>query len=233
MLRTNSARGGAGIIVLTVLAFVAVWALIWLGLTRGTGGPRQSYVWMKASPSGEVWVEFNGSRMRISPTCAGLAQAKWIEATGTGWGMAEFPPAEAMIAPAGWERQWDSSELQMDIDWSGCSAVWLFTKSDPSGSRWDLHVSRRLVDGDTPETAPINEIPALSEPGLTIDASPKSEGDESRIEIEVAVATAGEEWGGLSLAKDGTPVPIRVRVLDEAGEVVSDKSGPIEDFGHT
>jgi hypothetical protein len=230
MLRTSSARGGAGIIVLTALTFLAVWALIWLALTWGTGRFRASYVWMKACAGDEAWAEFGGNRMRIASTRAGLAQAKWIDATVTGWNMAEFPPVAAPITPSGWQQRWDSSMLSFTVG-PAPTVTWQLAKSDLSGSIWAVAVSRRLTDGDSLDTAPVNEIPALGKPTLTIDARPKHEGDESKIDIEVAMA--GENWTSFSLTRDGSPLPIRVRVLDDSGGVVSDKSGPIETFGHT
>jgi len=229
MPRASSARGGAGIIVLTACAFLAVWALIWLALTWGTGRFRASYVWMRTSAGDEAWVEFGGNRMRIAPTRAGLARAKWLDAAITGWDMAEFPPAEAPITPSGWERKWDSSELSFTVAPISI-AKWHLEKHNRTGSRWGVDVSKTLVGGDALDTAPVNNIPKLDKPNLRIDARPEHEGDESKIEIEVTMA--GESWDSFSLTRDGAPLPIRVRVLDGSGAVISDKSGPIEDFGH-
>ncbi len=134
MPRANSTRGGAGIIVLTACAFIAVWALIWLALTWGTGRLRASYVWMRTSVGDEAWVEFDGDRMRIAPTRAGLAQAKWTDAVVIGWDRAEFPPVEAPVTPSGWEQKWDSSMLSFALAPTP-TATWRLTKSDPSGWR--------------------------------------------------------------------------------------------------
>jgi hypothetical protein len=246
MPRANSTRGGAGIIVLTACAFLAVWALIWLALTWGTGRFRASYVWMRTSAGDEAWVEFGGGRMRISPTRAGLAQAKWTDAVVIGWDRAEFPPVEAPVTPSGWEQKWDSSMLSFALAPTP-TAAWRLTKSDPSGSRWGVDLRKELRGGDTLDTAPVNKIPQLGKPTLGIDARPKHDGNGSKVDIEVAMVSETRDsapqqwhlgnsraaWDSFSLTRDGAPLPIRVRVLDDTGDVISDKTGPIEDFGHT
>lgn len=205
-----------------------------------------AYLRIDVAPTTTLYVKFQSAEVRMATTVKALTRAKPIRLYQAGDMEIEFPevdlPVPLQTVPAGF------SKLR------GCFVVYApsrgpatgedrpanyvyghlaFPKKDKNGGTWKYLLKFRSKTGANPETAPV--VPMEPPKEIKLNLTAQSNGREIGI---IITATAGHwsattrRWDILDfLMPDGSGAPVRVRVLDAKGKVVSSESQAIGMFG--
>jgi hypothetical protein len=221
-----------------VVVAIAGFALIAISSGALSAAENPVYARIVVSPKCTVYVQFDGSEMRLATTAPGLKSAKAIKARRSSDQHASFAevalPVAAQDMPTGLTKMTGQFDV---MHFAGRRAAgqpesYVFgaiglSKQDKVKATWTYTVVVSQEGGASP-----------------VEAKPVTIPDASKLRLNLTVKVAGQKVGpGLTLKagalevgeirKNGKSMPAQVRVLDSAGKAVGSSKGPLGQFGFT
>lgn len=205
-----------------------------------------AYLRVDVAPATTLYVKFQSAEMRMATNVKKLDRARPIRLYQAGDTEIEFPevdlPVPPQTVPAGFSKLrgcfvvYAPSGAPTASEGRPTNYVYghlAFSKKDKNGGTWKYLLKFRSKTGAVPETAPV--VPVEAPKDIRLNLTAQSSGREIGI---VVTARAGHwsattrRWDILDfLMPDGGGAPVRVRVLDAKGKVVSSVSQAIGMFG--
>lgn len=207
---------------------------------RPASAKKPVYIRVSVPPDTTVYVQIQGTEMRMATTVPGLKAAKPVKARQDRRlpaSYVQFPeaalpvPAEAL--PAGWTGiTAELSAQEGPVDPRTRTPWWYVygnlgpSCKDADGTVWTYLVRMAARAGDSPDTQTVFAVTDPADLSLSVTAKPQGK------QIGAALDIASGQSQLYEIRKDGVSAEVaEVIVTDQDGKQVAAKRGPINAFG--